>query len=189
MSTPLFQPGNRLPRSSWEAVERARLTVVPRGSRKASRVPFVTLVSVLLLGGVVGLLLFNTHMQQGSFVASSLEERAAVLAGQEESLQMQLDRLRDPQHVAARAKKLGMVPASSPAFLRLGDGKVLGNPEVADPADAVQIVPAPQAKPQSLRPRLVIAEAPRASRAEADGSRTNGDSEAAGARTSTGRAR
>jgi hypothetical protein len=91
--------------------------------------------------------------------------------------------------VAARAKKLGMVPASSPAFLRLGDGKVLGNPEVADPADAVQIVPAPQAKPQSLRPRLVIAEAPRASRAEADGSRTNGDSEAAGARTSTGRAR
>jgi hypothetical protein len=68
-------------------------------------------------------------MQQGSFVASSLEERAAVLAGQEESLQMQLDRLRDPQHVAARAKKLGMVPASSPAFIRLSDGKVLGKPK------------------------------------------------------------
>ena len=189
MSTPLFQPGNRLPRSSWAAVERARLTVVPRRSPQASPVPFVTLVSVLLLGGVVGLLLFNTNMQQASFVASSLEERAAVLAGKEESLQMQLDRLRDPQHVAARAKKMGMVPASSPAFIRLTDGKVLGNPEVAEPADALRIAPAPQAKPQSLRPRLVIAEVPRASREREADSATNGGSEAAGARTSTGRTR
>jgi hypothetical protein len=170
-------------------------------------VPFVTLVTLLLLGGVVGLLLFNTNMQQSSFVATSLEERAAVLQGKEESLQMQLHRLRDPQNVAARAKKLGMVPASSPAFLRLEDGEVLGRPEVADPADALQITPAPRAKPQSLRPRLVIAEVPAAgeaadeaagdttsaseaaSRAEGPQSRTNGQSEAAGARRSTGRAR
>jgi hypothetical protein len=202
MSTPLSQPGTRLPRSSWKAVERARLTVVPRRPRQASRVPFVTLVTLLLLGGVIGLLLFNTNMQQSSFVATSLEERAAVLQGKEESLRMRLHRLRDPQNLAARAKKLGMVPASSPAFLRLEDGKVLGRPEVADPADALQITPAPRAKPQSLRPRLVIAEAPAAgeagdttsaggtaSRADGPRSRTNGQSEAAGARRSTGRAR
>ncbi|HEU4514514.1 MAG TPA: hypothetical protein VFR87_15510 [Nocardioidaceae bacterium] len=158
MSTPLFQPKNRGPRLAEAAVERARLTVVPRRATVAPRVPFVSLVSVLLIGGIAGLLLFNTNMQQASFVASSMEERAAVLAGKEESLRMQLHRLRDPQHVAARAKQLGMVPSSSPAFIRLSDGKVLGRPAVAEPGNGIRIAPLPPAKP---RPELVIAEVPR----------------------------
>jgi len=163
MSTPLSQ-ARSLPRFAEAAVERARLTVVPRRAQKAPRVPFVSLVSLLLVGGVVGLLLFNTNMQQSSFVATSMEEQAAVLAGKEESLRMQLHRLRDPQHVAARAKKLGMVPASSPAFIRLSDGKVLGRPSVAEPTDALRIAPVPPAKPESVRPKLVIVEMPEARR-------------------------
>lgn len=164
MSTPLSQVRTRAPRRSEEAVERARLTVVPRRTAKAPRVPFVSLVTLLLVGGIVGLLLFNTSMQQGSFVASSLEERAAVLAGKEETLRIQLHRLREPQHVAAEAKKLGMVPAGNPAFLRLSDGKVLGKPALAQPTDAVRIVPLPPVKPASLQARLVILDVPRAGR-------------------------
>lgn len=160
MSTPLSQPRSRVPRFAEAAVERARLTVVPRGARKAPRVPFVTLVSLLLVGGVAGLLLFNTSMQQASFVATSMEQQAAVLAGKEETLRMQLHRMRDPQVLAVRAKRLGMVPADNPAFLRLSDGKVLGRPTVADPGDAIRITPLPPVKPQSLRPKLVIAEVP-----------------------------
>ena len=38
------------------AVERARLTVVPRRRTRASRVPFVALVSMMLLGGPLYLL-------------------------------------------------------------------------------------------------------------------------------------
>ncbi len=168
MSTPLAQARSRVAhRHPWTPVERTRLTVVPRRSQKAPRVPFVALVSLLLAGGVVGLLLFNTNMQQGSFVASAMEERAAVLAGKEESLRMQLDRLRDPQNIAVRAKKLGMVPASNPAFIRLSDGKVLGTPSVANPADSVRITPLPAAKPQSLRPRFVIVKAPHARKHDA----------------------
>ncbi len=44
---------------------------------------------------------------------------------------MDLDALRNPQRVALQAKELGMVPASSPAFVRLGDGTVLGKPTPA----------------------------------------------------------
>jgi hypothetical protein len=157
MSTPLYQPRNRVPRNAWAAVERARLTVVPRRATQAPRVPFVTLVSLLLVGGVAGLLLFNTHMQQGSFVTSSLEETAAVLAGKEESLRMQVHRLRDPQHVAVRAKRLGMVPATSPAFLRLSDGKVLGSPLPAERSEAFRISPLPPTRP---RPEVVVAQVP-----------------------------
>jgi hypothetical protein len=118
----------------------------------------VTLVSLLLVGGVVGLLLFNTNMQQASFTATALEEHATILNAEEQSLQMRLDTLRDPQKVAARAKKLGMVPSSTPAFLRLSDGKVLGTPTVADPLNAMRISPLPTQVPENLRPDPVIVE-------------------------------
>lgn len=159
MSTPLSQ-ARTLPRFAEAAVERARLTVVPRRTAKAPRVPFVSLVTLLLVGGVVGLLLFNTNMQQASFVATSMEQQAAVLAGKEESLRMQLHRLRDPQHVAERARRLGMVPASSPAFIRLSDGKVLGRPTPAEKTDMLPIAPPPPAKPASVQPAQVLAPAP-----------------------------
>lgn len=182
MSTPLFQPRSR-GRLAEAAVERARLTVVPRRATVAPRVPFVSLVSVLLIGGIAGLLLFNTNMQQASFVASSMEEQAAVLAGKEESLRMQLHRLRDPQHVAAQAKKLGMVPSTSPAFIRLSDGEVLGRPAVSEPGNAIRIAPLPPAKP---RPQLVIAEVPKSVLAAAARDARN-RSRAADRRDTTGR--
>ena len=85
----------RAPRLAEAAVERARLTVVPRTRTRASKVPFISLVSLLLLGGVVGLLLFNTSMQQSSFTATSLEQRATLLSARQEALGMQLESLRD----------------------------------------------------------------------------------------------
>ena len=86
--------------------------------------PFVTLVSLLLLGGVVGLLLFNTSMQQASFAATALEEQATTLSAREQTLQMELERLRDPQRVAEAAQRHGHGPRWHPAFLDLGTGKV-----------------------------------------------------------------
>jgi len=163
MSIPASQVRSRVPRIAEAAVERARLTVVPRRTRKAARVPFVSLVSLLLVTGVVGLLLFNTNMQQASFVATSMEQQAATLTAKEESLRMELHRLRDPQNVAARAKRLGMVPAESPAFIRLTDATVLGRPMAARQDDALPIAPLPPVKPKVLRPDPVIAELPRPS--------------------------
>ena len=155
MST-LISQARRVPRFAEAAVERARLTVVPRRVQKAPKVPFVSLVSLLLVTGVVGLLLFNTSMQQTSFTATSLEGQASLLDAKEQSLQMELDMLRDPQKVASRAKEMGMVPASTPAFLRLEDGKVIGSPAVSGPTESIRITPLPTVKPKNLRPRRVI---------------------------------
>jgi cell division protein FtsL len=157
MSTLMNQARNRVPRFAEAAVERARLTVVPRSTgRRAARVPFVTLVSVLLLGGVAGLLFLNTSMQQVSFTATAMEQRASELEAQRQSLQMELDSLRDPQRVALQAKQMGMVPPASPAFLRLSDGKILGKPTPATYADSIRVTPLRTAKPKSLRQRVVI---------------------------------
>jgi hypothetical protein len=144
---------SRISRTAEVAVERARLTLVPRRRTRAARMPFVALVTVILLGGVVGLLLFNTSMQQSSFAATALEGRANTLAARQQTLQMDLDRLRDPQRIAAAAQKLGMVQACSPAFLQIGSGKVAGEPCVADGANPLRIWQKPPTKPSVLTPK------------------------------------
>jgi hypothetical protein len=151
---------SRVPRIAEAAVERARLTVVPRGVTRAPRVPFVALVSLLLVSGIAGLLLFNTSMQQASFHAAALEQQAQILAAEEQSLQMELEMLRDPQRVAAEARAIGMVPPANPAFIRLSDGRVLGTPTPAVPEDGIRIAPLPTLKPKNLRPDPVIVPAP-----------------------------
>jgi type II secretory pathway pseudopilin PulG len=153
MSTLMNQARSRVPRIAEAAVERARLTVVPRASsRRAARVPFVTLVSLLLVGGVAGLLFFNTSMQQVSFTATAMEQRAQALDAAQQGLQLDMDRLRNPQRVALEAKRMGMVPAGSPAFIRLGDGKVLGTPTPATREDPLRLLPRAPKKPAILDP-------------------------------------
>ena len=160
MSSPAVQFRSRVPRVAEAAVQRARLTVVPRTRVRAARMPFVLLVTVVLLGGVVGLLLFNTSMQQASFAATSLEDRAGSLSARQQHLQMELERLRDPQHVAERARRMGMVTAGSPVFLRLSDGKILGHPAPPDPAMNVRIVPPAPQVPAVLNPAPTYVDAP-----------------------------
>lgn len=170
MSTLLSQ-ARRMPRIAEAAVERARLTVVPRPrARRAARVPFVVLVSLLLVGGVAGLLFFNTSMQQESFTATTMEARAERLVAERQGLQMELDRLRDPQRVAVQAKAMGMVPVAAPAFLHLRDGSVLGAQEPARASSSMRVLPLPTPKPKTLvRKPLVITLGASASATRADG--------------------
>ena len=162
MSSPAFQirsgrirsavsPG-RVPGLAGVALERARLTVVPRARTRTSPLPFVTLVSFVLLAGVVGLLMFNTSMQQAAFAATTLEQQAATLDAREQTLRMELDVLRDPQRVALKAQRMGMVIPASPAFLRLDDGKVLGTPTPAVRDGALRLLPRAPQKPAMLDP-------------------------------------
>lgn len=153
MSSAAPAPRTRMPRIAGAALERARFTVVPRRRARASTVPFLILVSMVLVGGVVGLLLFNTSMQQASFATSSLEDQAAILNAHEQSLQMELDRLNDPQVVAMRAQRMGMVLPATPAFLRLSDGKVIGQPAPGTRLNALRLRPPAPVKPAALAPQ------------------------------------
>lgn len=153
---------SRVPRMAEAAVERARLTVVPRRRVRAARVPFVTLVSLVLLGGVVGLLLFNTQMQQASFAATALTNQADNLAAREQTLTMEIERLRDPQAIAARATELGMVVATAPTFLDLDTGRVAGPATPAGEEGRLRIRERTPVLPALLdpAPEVVEAEAP-----------------------------
>jgi hypothetical protein len=153
----------RVPRFAEAAVERARLTVVPQramGRTQAARTPFAVLVIAMLAAGVVGLLTFNTNMQQASFKATALQNEAATLSAKQQSLSMELDHLRDPQRLAVAAKALGMVAPAQPAFVRLGDARILGTPAPASSADSVRISSLPTAKPRSINPPPIIIKVP-----------------------------
>ena len=162
MSSPALQPRTRVTRIAQEAVDRARLTVVPRVRSRAPRVPFVTLVSLVLVGGIVGLLLFNTSMQQASFAASSLENEADTLAAREQTLRMELDELRDPQRVATQAQAMGMVIPSNPVFLDLESGRTIGVRTPTTRDNAINLLPPAPIKPANLAPAPTIVEVPAA---------------------------
>lgn len=155
MSSPAVQLRSRVSSFGEAAVEKARLTVVPVNHGRAPRVPFIVLVSVLAIVGVVGLLLFNTSLQQASFTEAKLTEQAAAMVDREETLRMQLDDLRDPQRIAGEAEKMGMVIPAAPVFLRL-DGTVVGEPRPATREDKLRIRPRPKAVPPELRPRVNV---------------------------------
>jgi cell division protein FtsB len=143
----------RVPRLAGAALERARLTVVPkRRRRQSSSVPFLVVVSMLAVGGIVGLLLFNTSMQQASFAATDLQRQAETLTARQQTLQMELDRLRDPQAIALKAQRMGMVLPSNPAVLDLRTGRILGEPAPATRLDPLRLVAPPPAKPAELDP-------------------------------------
>jgi hypothetical protein len=158
MSTWMNQARNlRVPKFAEEAAERARLAVVPRQRQaEAPRVPFAILVGLVLLGGVAGLLLFNTHMQKNSFASTALQTRASELHAQEQQLRLELDNLRDPQALAEWAKDHGMRPPDSPVFMDLSTGRVIGDAKPSTNLDDFKVRPPDASKPASINPAPIV---------------------------------
>jgi hypothetical protein len=108
---------------------------------------FAALCMLLLVGGLMGLLMLNTSMAEGSFTLHKLQATSGQLTDTQEALTAAIDAQKAPANLAARASKLGMVPADSAAFLRLSDGAVLGVAKPAKKQAGFTVVTAPQAKP------------------------------------------
>ena len=97
----------------------ARLRLVPARVLRARRAPFVVLVLLLLGVGLVGLLLLNTSLQQGSFDLTELGRETALLRDREAVLADEVAQRSAPGALASRARSLGMVPNEAPVFLRI----------------------------------------------------------------------
>ena len=160
MSSPALQLRERFPRLAEDAVAQARLTVVPRRRVRSARMPFVTLVSLVLLGGVVGLLCFNTQMQQASFAATSLETEANNLSAREQTLHDDLQTLNDPQQLAVRARNLGMVVGESACTVRLANQTTDSNCAPASDGDTPRLDAKPPKKPKILDPTPIVVTVP-----------------------------
>lgn len=140
------------------------LHVVPARAGHPGSGLFAALCMLLLVGGLMGLLMLNTSMAEGSFALHRLQATSGELTDTEEALTAAIDAQRAPSNLAARAARLGMVPADSAAFLRLSDGAVLGVAKPAEKGAGFTVVTAPQEDP---------AKGIGSSKAKADGPRTS----------------
>ncbi|MFR9795555.1 septum formation initiator family protein [Streptomyces sp. MS06] len=127
------------------AARLARLLPVATGPGRAARTPFVVLVVLLLGGGLIGLLMLNSALSEGSFALGDLQRDTKALTDEEQALQRDVDAYSAPEALRIRARELGMVPGGDPAFLD-PDGTVRGVPSPAAAADR-PLVLAPEAMP------------------------------------------
>lgn len=142
------------------APKRTPLRLVPTARSKAARTPFVVVVVTLLVSGLLGLLLLNMVVAQGSFQLHNLTKQGRALDQREQELAGRVQALQAPGVLAQRATALGMVPGGPPAFLELPSGKVLGQPTAGvAPAPVVTGQPVttatatkPTAKPTATKP-------------------------------------
>ncbi|WP_327314446.1 septum formation initiator family protein [Streptomyces sp. NBC_01235] len=132
---------NRKPELKGRAARLARL--FPAGPRQAARTPFVLLVVLLLGGGLIGLLVMNSALSEGSFKMDDLQKDTKSLTDEEQALQRDIDSYSAPDALQRRARELGMVPGGDPAFLD-PDGTVKGVPSAAA-EDAPVVVRPPEA--------------------------------------------
>jgi hypothetical protein len=120
--------------------ETPRLRVVTGAPPRRSGAVFGIICATLLATGLIGLLLLNTVLAQGSFTLHDLRTTSDQLTDAQGALDQSLDASKSPANLAKRAVSLGMVPAGSAAFLRLSDGRVLGVAKPATPAPGFTVV-------------------------------------------------
>ena len=136
------------PRRAAAAAPRQLKVVAPPEIRGHGA--FAALCVVLVLGGFVAVLMLNTAMAKGSYTLRDLQQRSDELTDTQDSLRHSLDAVSGPGPLAKRARALGMVPAASPAFLRLSDGAVLGVAHQAKADSTFSVVTETAAPPRTV---------------------------------------
>jgi len=108
--------------------------VAPPAPVSVPRAPFVALVLVVVVAGVLGILVLNTKINQNAFTINHLQAQQTQLDNQEQQLDEHLADLESPASLNRAAQKLGMIPSSTPAYLQLPNGQVVGVPQPASAA-------------------------------------------------------
>lgn len=124
-------------RASTAAAGGPRLKVAPPPPVTGPRVPFVALILVLVVGGVLGILVVNTKIAENAFRIERLKQSGAALDIQQQELQREIAQAEAPGNLTAAARKLGMVAGGNPAYIRLQDGKIIGIPKPGEGAPSV----------------------------------------------------
>ncbi len=138
------------------------------GRRHRMRLPhplasgrFVLMVGAILAAGLVALLAVNTSLAAGSITLSGMETSLARQSERQQALETAVEGLASPAALQQAAVDLGMVEATSPAFLDPATGSLTGEliaatqpakprtqaPQVAQPEPTA--TPTPTATPRA----------------------------------------
>jgi hypothetical protein len=120
----LDPPRTRQPRSETGP----RLAVAPPPPVPVPRAPFIGLVLLVVVGGVLGVLLLNTEIDENAFHLEELRREQAALDQRQQELEEQIAAASSTAQLAAAARQLGLVRAGDVGRLRMPDGEIQGDP-------------------------------------------------------------
>lgn len=118
--------------SSAPVARPPRLRVAPPPPISVPRAPFAALIVVLVVGGVLGILAVNTKINENAFRLERLQQQQARLDLEKQQLDKQIAEAEAPGNLTAEARRLGLVDAGEPGYIRLPDGKTLEVPQPAN---------------------------------------------------------
>ena len=144
-ATPLRSPVEEFPARHIEIVS-------SREQRRARpRVFYAVVVVIGLFVLFMAQLLLSIVVSDGAYRIAALQNSQRDLGREQQALSEQLDLLSSPQNLATQAESLGMVLSNtSPVFLRLADGAILGSATAADAGESVITGSAGSLVPNSL---------------------------------------
>lgn len=108
---------------------RSRLEAVRAPLQASSRVPFLVLCMVILVGALVAALLLNVAMVRGSYEQTELNRDVAHARQDIETLQGELNHSKAT--LDEGATELGMVNSTPPRMVELSTGQVVGGTDDA----------------------------------------------------------
>ncbi|WP_240505281.1 hypothetical protein [Nocardia mangyaensis] len=126
-----------------------------RASTMAGRIPFVTAIIGLLGCGLALTLLLTTRAAEDSYLLGDARAVNRKLADERAALQREVAAADSAPELAARARELGMIPATDPARLVIGpDGQVtvIGTPMPAQGAPVPPLNGPPTTTPSGPGP-------------------------------------
>lgn len=106
--------------------------VSSRSQRQARpRLAYSLIVIAGLFAVLASQLLLSIALADGAYQISDLQSQQKELSRAGQAVTEQLNVLKSPQNLAARAESLGMVSNESAVYLNLADGAVMGLPAAA----------------------------------------------------------
>jgi hypothetical protein len=90
----------------------------------------ITIIVLAFAAIFVGRLLISVATDANAYAIAEKAQISQNLSRDAQFLQEQLNVLNSPQNLSAVATQLGMISNSNPAYLRISDGKMWGNPQV-----------------------------------------------------------
>lgn len=91
-----------------------------------TNIGFLLLCAFLVASSFTAVLVLNTARAEGSYVQARLTVEQTALYDEKVTLAEDLASRQAPENLAKAAGKLGMVPSTSTATLRLSDGSITG---------------------------------------------------------------
>lgn len=120
---------NQIPRPSIGASRQPSLTSVANTPRRARRPKlfYAFIAMVIVLGTIILQISLSVLASSNAYEIDNLQSQNKTVSRSYDQVKQQVATAASPQNVARAAEHLGMVVSGNAAYLRLADGKIIGN--------------------------------------------------------------